>query len=59
MAFGALDLFRNDHKLLNEREIPVVLVYTNSEEYIRLKDLEQIKNLSQIVGKNIERVYDL
>ena len=44
ITFGSLDPFRNEHKLLEEFEIPVVLIYVGDKK-IRLADIEEVKHL--------------
>lgn len=39
VSFGSFDLFRNEHMLLSELNIPVVLVYTSVEDKLRLVEL--------------------
>lgn len=47
VAFGALDLFKNDHELLQEFNVPVVLVFSGNDERIRLEDMDSIKQLQE------------
>ena len=39
VEFGYFDLFKNEHKLLKEVGVPLVLVYTNPPEYLKLDSL--------------------
>lgn len=52
VAFGSLDPFRNEHQLLNEVEIPVVVVYVG-ENKARLTNNEQIKKLESIIVEKL------
>ena len=52
VAFGSLDPFRNEHELLNEVEIPVVVVYVG-ENKARLTSTEQIKKLEEVIAEKL------
>lgn len=45
VIFGSLDLFRNEHSLLKEVEIPVVLVFNENSDYQRLAKTEELEQL--------------
>jgi hypothetical protein len=53
VAFGALDLFRNEHELLEEHHIPVVLVYLPNGQKMRLQELDEIEKLEGILAEHL------
>ena len=55
IAFGSLDPFRNEHELLGEVEIPVVLLYVNGEKK-RLTEMEEIKKLEEMIEAELGKI---
>ena len=52
--FGFFDLFKNQHALLKEEDVPLILIYSrNSRNYQKI-NVEEKENLESIINRELE-----
>lgn len=49
VEFGFLDLFKNQHPLLKEEDVPVILIYSKDSPSYQKINVENISELASIV----------